>query len=102
MVTGMDTVCPGSTTYGLMATEGLTLSCHRSPVGELTAGSKARVVAVIEVLARTGGSAFLPSGPCWNGLTIHRPLVTVRALSVPLALSPVTEENRSGSPKYDQ
>ena len=50
IVTGMDTVCPGLTTYGLMTVAGLRLCSHRSPVGEVTSGSKARVVALSDVV----------------------------------------------------
>jgi len=45
IVTGIVTLWPGWTTYGAKVADRLVLPSHRSPVGAVTAGSKAAVVA---------------------------------------------------------
>src|ERR1700689_4348648 len=75
-VTGMETLWPGLTTYGVNVAAALVLPSHRSPVGELTAGSKPAVVAVIDTLAFTFLAGFLPVGPTRNGVTVQSPAPT--------------------------
>ena len=74
------------------------LPSHRSPVDELTAGSKAAVVAVIDVLAVTDVAGLLPVGPTRNGVIVQSPLAIEDADRLAVAVVPVLEI-KSGSPK---
>src|ERR1700722_8590146 len=76
MVTGRSTVRPGPTTTALSGADKSVLFRHRSPLAEVTAGSNAAVVADREVLAVTGATPFVPSGPSWNGVMTQSPDAT--------------------------
>ena len=73
IVTGMEMLWPGLTTYGVNVGAALVLPSHRSPVGELTVGSNPAVVAVIDTVALTFLAGFVPVGPTRNGVTVQSP-----------------------------
>src|ERR1700735_1333792 len=98
MVTGMVTVWPGLTTTGVKVAAGLVLPNHMSRVGEVTAGSKAGVVAVIDTVAGTGGNAVGPVGPTRNAPMVQSPFAISGAVRVSVEVSPIVDI-RSGSPK---
>src|SRR5579875_1861141 len=97
MVTGMVTLWPGSTTYGLNPAVASVAVFHRSPVGELTIWSHPSVTAVILVEAVTSLNPFEPSGPLRNGVIDQSPSATGAWEKEALAVVPVVEMT-CGSP----
>src|ERR1700678_463936 len=76
MVTLTVAVWPGLMVIGANAAAGLTDTCHRSPVGELTERSNALITASIETVAVPAGAAT-EYGPHSVGPASHSPAVTV-------------------------
>src|ERR1700733_14069716 len=75
IVTVIVPVCPGPITTGErpVSSDGFTLACHRSPVDELTLGSKAFAVAVIAVVTLSWGAGVASNVPYTSGTTVHGP-----------------------------
>src|ERR1700722_20294983 len=86
IVTGMVTLWPGSTTYGVKPAVALMADDHRSPVGAETPPSKAAVTADMDRSAVIDLAAAGPVGPVRNGVMLQMPGVTSGTVRLPVAV----------------
>jgi hypothetical protein len=72
-MTGMVALRPGGTITGVTEIGPPRDACHRSPVMEVTAGSKASLVASMAEVVGSGVAAFEPKGPTTLGRMAQTP-----------------------------
>ena len=97
MSTGIVVLRPGCTMIGLTSIGPPSADCQRSPVTDVTAGSKALVTAVSVVVTGSRSAPVAPNAPATVGARSHKPAETGLPVTVALTLDP-TPETTSGSP----
>src|SRR5262245_60878804 len=98
MVSGMVTDWPGCTVTRFRSPMSLTVPCHRSVAGAVTAVSNAFVCATKSNVAEPATPPPAGVGPSSDGAANHRPGVTGLAWYEPIAVVPLVVDGRSGSP----